>query len=158
MITTMHSDQNASPPRVEVITSVQRRRRWPTAERRPESAALACSAFASSSVRSLPHGPEAPHETHAIAGAGSRLFVRDQPQSSARSTTRHGSGSVLFLIQLSPRNFRLLGFSHRTVAGPCGEVADGRGLNWQLALWAFASLVRPHDARALALFVIATPK
>jgi hypothetical protein len=27
MITTMHSDQNASPPRVEVITSVQRRRR-----------------------------------------------------------------------------------------------------------------------------------
>ena len=32
MITTMHSDQNASPPRVEVITSVQRRRRWPTAE------------------------------------------------------------------------------------------------------------------------------
>ena len=33
MITTMHSDQNASPPRVEVITSVQRRRRWPTAEK-----------------------------------------------------------------------------------------------------------------------------
>ena len=33
MITTMHSDPNASPPRVEVITSVQRRRRWPTAER-----------------------------------------------------------------------------------------------------------------------------
>ena len=32
MITTMHSDQNASPPRVEVITSIQRRRRWPTAE------------------------------------------------------------------------------------------------------------------------------
>jgi hypothetical protein len=32
MITTMHSDQNASPPRVEVITSVQRRRRWPTAD------------------------------------------------------------------------------------------------------------------------------
>jgi translation initiation factor IF-1 len=31
MITTMHSDQNASPPRVEVITSVQRRRRWPDA-------------------------------------------------------------------------------------------------------------------------------
>jgi heme-degrading monooxygenase HmoA len=30
MITTMHSDRNASPPRVEVITSVQRRRRWPT--------------------------------------------------------------------------------------------------------------------------------
>jgi transposase len=29
----MHSDQNASPPRVEVITSVQRRRRWPTAEK-----------------------------------------------------------------------------------------------------------------------------
>jgi transposase-like protein len=33
MITTMHSDQNASPPRVEVITSVQRHRRWPTAEK-----------------------------------------------------------------------------------------------------------------------------
>src|SRR4249919_1727855 len=33
MITTMHSDQNASPPRVEVITSVRRRRRWPTAEK-----------------------------------------------------------------------------------------------------------------------------
>src|SRR6201987_4521730 len=33
MITTMHSDQNASPLRVEVITSVQRRRRWPTAEK-----------------------------------------------------------------------------------------------------------------------------
>ena len=33
MTTTMHSDQNASPPRVEVITSVQRRRRWPTAEK-----------------------------------------------------------------------------------------------------------------------------
>ena len=33
MITTMHSDQNASPPRVEVITSVQRRRRWPIAEK-----------------------------------------------------------------------------------------------------------------------------
>src|SRR6185503_6983965 len=33
MITTMHSDQNASPPRVEVITSVQRRCRWPTAEK-----------------------------------------------------------------------------------------------------------------------------
>ena len=33
MITTMHSDQNASPPRVEVITSVQWRRRWPTAEK-----------------------------------------------------------------------------------------------------------------------------
>ncbi len=33
MITTMHSDQNAAPPRVEVITSVQRRRRWPTAEK-----------------------------------------------------------------------------------------------------------------------------
>ena len=31
--TTMHSDQNFSPPRVEVITSVQRRRRWPTAEK-----------------------------------------------------------------------------------------------------------------------------
>jgi transposase len=29
----MHSNQNASPPRVEVITSVQRRRRWPTAEK-----------------------------------------------------------------------------------------------------------------------------
>jgi len=28
----MHSDQNAAPPRVEVITSIQRRRRWPTAE------------------------------------------------------------------------------------------------------------------------------
>jgi hypothetical protein len=33
MITTMHSDQNASPPRVEVMTSVQRRRRWSTAEK-----------------------------------------------------------------------------------------------------------------------------
>ena len=33
MITTMHSNQNAPPPRVEVITSVQRRRRWPTAEK-----------------------------------------------------------------------------------------------------------------------------
>jgi transposase len=33
MIMTMHSDQNACPPRVEVITSVQRRRRWPTAEK-----------------------------------------------------------------------------------------------------------------------------
>ena len=33
MITTMLSDQNGSPPRVEVITSVQRRRRWPTAEK-----------------------------------------------------------------------------------------------------------------------------
>ena len=33
MITTMHSDQNASPPRVEVIASIQRRRRWPTAEK-----------------------------------------------------------------------------------------------------------------------------
>ena len=33
MITTMHSDQNVSPPRVEVITSVQRRRHWPIARR-----------------------------------------------------------------------------------------------------------------------------
>jgi transposase len=33
MITTMHSDQNVSPPRVEVITSVQRRGRWPIAEK-----------------------------------------------------------------------------------------------------------------------------
>ena len=33
MITTMHSDQDGSPPRVEVNTSVQRRRRWPTAEK-----------------------------------------------------------------------------------------------------------------------------
>ncbi len=33
MITTMPSDQTAAPPRVEVITSVQRRRRWPTAEK-----------------------------------------------------------------------------------------------------------------------------
>ena len=33
MITTMPSDQNAPPPRVEVITSVQRRRRWSTAEK-----------------------------------------------------------------------------------------------------------------------------
>src|SRR5215813_6881964 len=32
MITTMPSDQNGTP-RVEVITSVQRRRRWPTAEK-----------------------------------------------------------------------------------------------------------------------------
>jgi hypothetical protein len=29
----MHPDQNCSPPRVEVITSVQWRRRWPTAEK-----------------------------------------------------------------------------------------------------------------------------
>jgi transposase len=29
----MPSDQNGPPPRVEVITSVQRRRRWPTAEK-----------------------------------------------------------------------------------------------------------------------------
>ena len=29
----MHFDQNASPPCVEVITSVQRHRRWPTAEK-----------------------------------------------------------------------------------------------------------------------------
>src|SRR5215471_17449194 len=34
MITTMPTDQNGPPPRVEVITSVQRRRRWPTAEKR----------------------------------------------------------------------------------------------------------------------------
>ncbi len=33
MITTMPSDQNGPPPRVEVIASVQRRRRWPTAEK-----------------------------------------------------------------------------------------------------------------------------
>jgi transposase len=33
MITTMLSDQNCPPPRVEVITSVERRRRWPTAEK-----------------------------------------------------------------------------------------------------------------------------
>jgi transposase len=33
MITTMPSDQNGPPPRVEVITAVQRRRRWPTAEK-----------------------------------------------------------------------------------------------------------------------------
>jgi hypothetical protein len=33
MITTMPSDQNGPAPRVEVITSVQRRRRWPTAEK-----------------------------------------------------------------------------------------------------------------------------
>ncbi len=33
MITTTHSDRNASPPRVEVITSIQRRRRWPIAEK-----------------------------------------------------------------------------------------------------------------------------
>jgi transposase len=29
----MPSDQNGPPPRVEVITSVQRRGRWPTAEK-----------------------------------------------------------------------------------------------------------------------------
>jgi hypothetical protein len=29
----MPSDQNGPPPRVEVITAVQRRRRWPTAEK-----------------------------------------------------------------------------------------------------------------------------
>jgi transposase len=29
----MHSDQNVSPPRVEVITSVQRHRRWSIAEK-----------------------------------------------------------------------------------------------------------------------------
>jgi transposase len=33
MITTMRSDPNAAPPRVEVITSVQRRRRWSAAEK-----------------------------------------------------------------------------------------------------------------------------
>ncbi len=33
MDTTMASDPNAPPPRVEVITSVQRRRRWSTAEK-----------------------------------------------------------------------------------------------------------------------------
>jgi transposase len=33
MITAMPSDQNGPPPRVEVITAVQRRRRWPTAEK-----------------------------------------------------------------------------------------------------------------------------
>ena len=33
MITTMASDPHAPPPRVEVITSVQRRRRWSTAEK-----------------------------------------------------------------------------------------------------------------------------
>jgi hypothetical protein len=33
MITTMPSDQNGPPPRVEVITSVHRRRRWPTADK-----------------------------------------------------------------------------------------------------------------------------
>ena len=33
MITTMVSDPHSSPPRVEVITSVQRRRRWSTAEK-----------------------------------------------------------------------------------------------------------------------------
>ena len=33
MITTMPSDQNGPPPRVEVITSVQGRRRWPTSEK-----------------------------------------------------------------------------------------------------------------------------
>jgi hypothetical protein len=33
MIATMPSYQNGPPPRVEVITAVQRRRRWPTAEK-----------------------------------------------------------------------------------------------------------------------------
>ncbi len=33
MITTMLSDPNASPPRVEVITLVQRRRRWSAAQK-----------------------------------------------------------------------------------------------------------------------------
>jgi transposase-like protein len=33
MITTMPSDPNAAPPRIEVITSVQRRRRWSAAEK-----------------------------------------------------------------------------------------------------------------------------
>ena len=33
MITTMPSDPNAAPPRVEVITSVERRRRWSAAEK-----------------------------------------------------------------------------------------------------------------------------
>jgi transposase len=33
MITTMASDPVCPPPRVEVITSVQRRRRWTTAEK-----------------------------------------------------------------------------------------------------------------------------
>jgi transposase len=33
MLTTIHIDQNASPPGVEVITSAQRRRHWPSAEK-----------------------------------------------------------------------------------------------------------------------------
>jgi transposase len=33
MVTTMASDPNSAAPRVEVITSVQRRRRWTTAEK-----------------------------------------------------------------------------------------------------------------------------
>ncbi len=33
MITTMSSDPHGSPSRVEVITSVQRRRRWSTGEK-----------------------------------------------------------------------------------------------------------------------------
>ena len=33
MVTTMASDPHTPPPRVEVITSVQRRRRWSTAEK-----------------------------------------------------------------------------------------------------------------------------
>jgi transposase len=33
MITTMSCDRNAPPPRVEVITSVQRWRRWPAAKK-----------------------------------------------------------------------------------------------------------------------------
>ena len=33
MIMTMSSDPDARPPRVEVITSIQRRRRWSTAEK-----------------------------------------------------------------------------------------------------------------------------
>jgi transposase len=33
MFTTMPSDPNAAPPRVKVITSVQRRRRWSAAEK-----------------------------------------------------------------------------------------------------------------------------
>jgi hypothetical protein len=58
---------------------------------------------------------------------------------------------VVFLIQLSPCNFRLLGFSHRTVAGPCGEVADGRGLNWQLVLGTGSAALLISDEPAITV-------
>jgi hypothetical protein len=50
MITTMHSNQNVSAPCVEVITSVQRRHRWSTAEKIPLVERRRCSPGAVSLV------------------------------------------------------------------------------------------------------------